>query len=49
MDGLTLLIPSSVVREAEDKREATRKLGYIARAATVFRADRLLVFPDREG
>ena len=49
MDGLTILIPSSVVREAEDKREATRKLGYVARAATVFRADRLLVFPDRDG
>jgi len=49
MDGLTLLVPSSVVREAEDKREATRKLGYVARAAAVFRADRLLVFPDREG
>jgi len=49
MDGLTLLIPSSVAREAEDKREATRKLGYVARAATVFRADRLVVFPDREG
>ena len=49
MDGLTLLIPSSVVREAEDKREATRKLGYVARAAAVFRADRLVVFPDREG
>jgi len=49
MDGLTLLIPSSVVREAEDKREATRKLGYVARAAAVFRADRLCVFPDREG
>ena len=49
MDGLTLLIPSSVVREAEDKREATRKLGYVARAAAVFRADRLCVFPDRDG
>jgi len=49
MDGLTLLVPSSVVREAEDKREATRKLGYVARAAAVFRADRLCVFPDREG
>ena len=49
MDGLTLLVPSSVVREAEDKREATRKLGYVARAAAVFGADRLLVFPDREG
>ena len=46
---LSVLVPSSVVREAEDKREATRKLGYVARAATVFRADRLVVFPDREG
>ena len=46
---LSVLVPSSLVREAEDKREATRKLGYIARAATVFRADRVAVFPDREG
>ncbi len=46
---LTVLVPSSLVREAEDKREATRKLGYVARAATVFRANRLVVFPDREG
>ncbi|SFK72802.1 hypothetical protein SAMN04487950_0797 [Halogranum rubrum] len=45
----TICVPSSLVREAEDKREATRKLGYVARAATVFRADRLVVFPDREG
>jgi len=45
----TVLVPSSLVREAEDKREATRKLGYVARAATVYRADRLVVFPDREG
>ncbi|MFB6107373.1 MAG: putative RNA uridine N3 methyltransferase [Haloplanus sp.] len=46
---LAVLVPSSIVREAEDKREATRKLGYVARAATVFRADRLVVFPDGEG
>ena len=46
MDGLTLLIPSSVVREAEDKREATRKLGTVARAAIIFRVDRITVFPD---
>jgi predicted SPOUT superfamily RNA methylase MTH1 len=46
---LTVLVPSSLVREVEDKREATRKLGYVARAAAVFRADRLAVFPDREG
>ncbi|GAA0671750.1 RNA methyltransferase [Natronoarchaeum mannanilyticum] len=46
---VSLLVPSSLVREAEDKREATRKIGYVARAATVFRADRLTVFPDGEG
>jgi predicted SPOUT superfamily RNA methylase MTH1 len=42
----SVLVPSSLVREAEDKREATRKLGYVARAAAVFRVDRLVVFPD---
>ncbi|WP_247729077.1 RNA methyltransferase [Halovivax limisalsi] len=46
---VSVLVPSSIAREAEDKREATRKLGYVARAATIFRADRLVVFPDREG
>ncbi len=46
---ISVLVPSSVTREAEDKREATRKLGYIARAATIFRADRLVVYPDRDG
>ena len=46
---LSVLVPSSIVREAEDKREATRKLGYVARAATVFRADRLVVYHDVDG
>jgi len=46
---VSVLVPSSLVREAEDKREATRKLGYVARAATVFRVDRLTVFPDPDG
>ena len=46
---VSILVPSSLTREAEDKREATRKLGYVARAATIFRADRLLVYPDRDG
>ena len=46
---VSVLVPSSLVREAEDKREATRKLGYVARAATVFRADRLVVYDDPEG
>ena len=45
----SVLVPSSLVREAEDKREATRKLGYVARAATIFRVDRLTVFPDPAG
>ncbi|WP_259517865.1 putative RNA uridine N3 methyltransferase [Halanaeroarchaeum sp. HSR-CO] len=45
----SVLVPSSLVREAEDKREATRKLGYVARAAAVFRADRLGIFDDSDG
>jgi methyltransferase len=46
---LTVCIPSSVVRETTSKREATHKLGLLARAAVVFRVDRLVVFPDRGG
>ncbi|THE64463.1 hypothetical protein D8Y22_12525 [Salinadaptatus halalkaliphilus] len=46
---VSVLVPSSLSREAEDKREATRKLGYVARAATVYRVDRLIVYPDRDG
>ena len=46
---VSVLVPSSLVREATDKREATRKLGYVARAATVFRVDRLTVYPDPDG
>jgi len=45
---VSVLVPSSLAREA-DKREATRKLGYVARAATVFRVDRLTVYPDPAG
>jgi len=45
---VSVLVPSSLVREA-DKREATRKLGQVARAATVFRVDRVTVYPDPEG
>jgi len=35
---VTVLVPSSLVREAA-KREATRKLGTVARAAVVFQVD----------
>ena len=46
---VSVLVPSSLTREAEDKREATRKLGDVARAATIYRVDRVIVFPDPEG
>ena len=45
----TVLVPSSLCREAPDQREATRKLGTVARAAAVFRVDRLGVFADPDG
>ena len=45
----SVLVPESLTREAEDRREATRKLGYVARAATTFQVDRLTVFPDPDG
>jgi predicted SPOUT superfamily RNA methylase MTH1 len=46
---VSVLVPSSLTRETDDKREATRKVGYVARAATIFRVDRLTVFPDPAG
>ncbi|MFC6798890.1 MULTISPECIES: RNA methyltransferase [unclassified Haladaptatus] len=46
---VSILVPSSLVREAEDKREATRKIGYVARAATIFNVDRVSIFPDEAG
>ena len=46
---ISVLVPSSLCREAEDRREATRKIGYVARAATIFDVDRLTVFPDPSG
>ena len=46
---VSVLVPSSLCREAPDKRAATHKLGLIARAATVFQVNRLVVFPDPDG
>jgi predicted SPOUT superfamily RNA methylase MTH1 len=45
----SVLVPSSLVRDADSKEEATRKLGTVARAAAVFRVDRLGVYGDPEG
>jgi hypothetical protein len=42
-------VPSSLVRETTDKRAATEKIGYVARAAAVFSVDRLGIFPDPAG
>ena len=46
---VSVLVPSSLTREEADKREATRKLGSVARAATIFRVDRLIIYPDPIG
>jgi predicted SPOUT superfamily RNA methylase MTH1 len=46
---ISVLVPSSIVRDADSKEEATRKLGTVARGAAVFRVDRLGVFPDPDG
>ncbi|MFB6104628.1 MAG: putative RNA uridine N3 methyltransferase, partial [Halobacteriaceae archaeon] len=46
---VSLLVPSSLVREADSKTEATRKIGIVARAAAVFRVDRVGIFPDPDG
>jgi len=47
--AVSVLVPSALAREAEDRRAATRKLGYLARAAAVFRVDRVTVYPDTDG
>ncbi|AWB27901.1 putative RNA uridine N3 methyltransferase [Halococcoides cellulosivorans] len=46
---LSLLVPSSLTREAPDKREATRKIGTVARTAVIFGVDRITVYPDPDG
>ncbi len=46
---ISVLVPNSLVREAPSQREATRKLGSIARGAAIFGVDDIVVFPDPEG
>jgi len=43
-----ILIPSSLTMESRDKRLNTLKVGLIARAAAVFRVDRIVVYRDPE-
>jgi predicted SPOUT superfamily RNA methylase MTH1 len=44
---LTVLVPASLVAETDDTRAATYKIGQVARAAAVYRCDRVVVFEDR--
>jgi predicted SPOUT superfamily RNA methylase MTH1 len=44
----TILIPSSTTMESADMRIRTLKVGTIARAAAVFRVDRIVIYRDRE-
>lgn len=45
---LALLIPSSLTMETRDLRIATFKVGLIARAAAVFRMNRIIIYKDPE-
>lgn len=44
--SLSLLLPSSLAIDASDLRSKTTKIGQIARAASVFRADRIVIYRD---
>jgi predicted SPOUT superfamily RNA methylase MTH1 len=43
-----ILIPSSLTMESRDLRVNTLKVGSIARAAAVFRVDRIVIYRDKE-
>ncbi|MEM2934492.1 MAG: putative RNA uridine N3 methyltransferase [Methanocellales archaeon] len=45
---LTLLIPSSLTMEKEDLKIKTYKIGTIARAAAIYRVDKIIIYQDRE-
>ncbi|MGC8555430.1 MAG: putative RNA uridine N3 methyltransferase [Conexivisphaera sp.] len=43
---LWIAVPSSLVEDAASKDERTRKVGLVARAAAIFRAEKVFVFRD---
>ena len=43
---LTILIPSSLTSETRDRRIKTYKVGQIARAASVFRVEKIIIYRD---
>ncbi len=46
---LRVLVPTSVVRDAADRRAATYKLGWFARSAAIYGVSDLVIFPDPAG
>ncbi len=43
---LSIAIPASVISDTPHLREKTSKIGLIARAAAIFRVDKIIVYPD---
>jgi hypothetical protein len=43
---LSVAIPASVIADTPHQREKTAKIGYIARAAAIFRVDEIIVYTD---
>ncbi len=42
----SIAVPSSIVAEAADLREKTRKIGYIGRSAAIFRVEEIIIYMD---
>ena len=45
--NLTIAIPASIVTNTPHLREKTAKIGLIGRAASIFRVDKIIIFPDK--
>ena len=45
---LSILIPSSLTSESKDPRIKTYKVGQIARLASIFRVDKIIIYKDPE-
>lgn len=46
---LGIAIPASVISDTPHLREKTSKIGFIGRAAAVFRVDEIIIYPDNSG
>ena len=45
--NLTIAIPASIISSTPHLREKTTKIGLIGRAASIFRVDKIIIFPDK--